>query len=98
MYKFGSVLTLWHHGQREGLVGVGLKHVVGVNEPPVEDAQIGSRVVEGHVVDVDGAVLQVLGVVAAFPAQAAEETWVNDFLSFVFVVVQLEQNHRLDRQ
>lgn len=91
MYKFGSVLTLWHHGQHEGLVGVGLKRVVGVNEHAVEDAQIGSRVVEGHVVDVDGAVLQVLGVFAAFPAQAAEETWVNDFFSFVFVVVQLEQ-------
>lgn len=63
-----------------------MKVVVGINEDAAEYAHIGSCVVEGHVVDGDGAILQVPGVVAAFPAQAAIETWVNDFLGFLIAV------------
>lgn len=54
---FPSALTLWHHGQNKGLAGVGFKPVDGIHEDAVEDAQVGSRVVKGHVVNVDGAIL-----------------------------------------
>lgn len=91
------VLTLWHHSQDKGLAGVSLKLVVGVHEDAVEDAQVGPRVVEGHSVDVDGAVLQVLGVVAAFPSQTAMETCVRGFFLCIFVAVKLERNCILKR-
>lgn len=59
---------------------------MGINEGAVEYAHVGSCVVEGHVADADGAILQVQGVVAASPAQAAIETWVNDFLGSLIAV------------
>lgn len=55
--RFPSALTLWHHVEDEGLAGVGFILVDGIHEDAIEDTHVGSRVVEGHVVHVDGAVL-----------------------------------------
>lgn len=81
------VLTLWHHVHVERLGGVVLILVVAVTEDAVEYALVGSRVIEGHVEDVDGAVLQVPGVLAAVPVQAVVETWVNDLSYLIFIAV-----------
>ena len=51
------VLTLWHHVNDDSLAGVGFKLVVGVPQHPVEYALVDSCVIEGHIEDVDGAVL-----------------------------------------
>lgn len=81
------VLTPWHHVHVERLGGVVLILVVAVTEDAVEYALVGSRVIEGHVEDVDGAVLQVPGVLAAVPVQAVVETWVNDLSYLIFIAV-----------
>lgn len=53
-----NVLTLPHHNNVDILGGVGLILVlVGILENAVESAPVGSRVVQGHIEDVDGAVL-----------------------------------------
>lgn len=56
-HRFPSALTLWHHVQDEGLAGVGFILVDGIHEDTVEGTHVGSRVVQGHVVHVDGAIL-----------------------------------------
>lgn len=53
-----KVLTLRHHNYGDILGDVGMKLVVvGILENAVEYAAVGSRVAEGHIEDVDGAVL-----------------------------------------
>lgn len=73
------------------LGGVGLELIVGVDERALEGAQVGPGVVVGHVEDVDGAVLQVLGLLAAVPVQTLVETRVDDFAVFVLIDVQLKK-------
>lgn len=91
-------LTFLYHVQEERLVGVGVVLEVGVGERAVEYAQVGSLVLMGNVGDVDGAVLQVLGLLAAVPAQAVGEMFVDDFAFFSIVRVKLGQKDRSDRQ
>lgn len=90
-------LTSLHHVQDERLVGVGVVLEVGVGERAVEYAQVGSLVLTGNVGDVDGAVLQVLGLLAAVPAQAVGETIVDDFAFSSIVCVKLGRKDRSDR-
>lgn len=90
-------LTFLHHVQEERLVGVGVVLEVGVGERAVEYAQVGSLVLMGNVGDVDGAVLQVLGLLAAGPVQAVGEMFVDDFAFFSIVRVKLGQKDRSDR-
>lgn len=78
---------MWHHVHVERLGGGVLILVVAVTEDAVEYALVGSHVTEGHVEDVDGAVLQVPGVLAADPVQAVVETWVNDLSYLIFIAV-----------
>lgn len=73
------------------LGGAVLKVIVGVNEGSLEGARVGPRVVEGHVQDVDGSVLQVLRVFAAVPVQTLLETRVENVASFLFVLIELKQ-------
>lgn len=95
----GSVLTFRHHIEVDYLAGVGLELVVGVDERALKGAQVGPGVIVGHVEDVDGAVLQVLGPLAAVPVQTLVETRVDDFTVFVLIGVQLkkEAEHQLRR-
>lgn len=85
-------LTFGHHFHHDGLIGRGLKLKVGVLEGALEDALVRPGVVEGHVEDDDGAVLEVFGVIAAVPLQAIEETRVADGGFSFHVAVQLEEN------
>lgn len=91
-------LTSLHHVQDERLVVFGLVLEVGVGERADEFAPVGSLVLKGNVGDVDGAVLQVLGLLAAVPAQAVGETLVDDVAFVSIVRVKLGQKDRSDRQ
>lgn len=91
-------LTSLHHVQDERLLDSGLVLEVGVGERADEFARVVSPVLKGNVGDVDGAVLQVLGLLAAVPVQAVGETIADDFAFFPIVCVKLGQKDRSDRQ
>ena len=83
------VLTLWHHFHDDSHAGFSWNLVVGILEGAAEYALVGSCVIEGHFVDEDRAILQVLAALGAVPVQALIETWVFDreFFIFIFIVV-----------
>lgn len=60
-------LTSRHHLNEDSLVGVGVIPIVGVYEGALECALVGACVIVSDIEDVDGAVLQVIGVLAAVP-------------------------------
>lgn len=63
--------------------------VVFVGEGAVEEAAVGSRVVEGDVQNVDGGVLDVVAPLAAVPVDAILEEVVFDGGSVLIVAVDL---------
>lgn len=87
----GSVLTPCNHINGDVLLDGRLVVIVAVFEEPAKFAFVGSSVVVGHIEDVDGAILQVHGVLAAVPAQTLVETWVLDHAPCIIINVQLEE-------
>lgn len=86
-----SVLTPCNHINGDVLLYGLFVGVVAVFEGPAKFAFVGSSVIVGHVEDVDGAILQVRGMLAAVPGQTLVETWVNDLAACILINVQLEE-------
>lgn len=87
----GAVLTPCNHINGDVLLDGRLVVIVAVFEEPAKFAFVGSSVIVGHIEDVDGAILQVPGILAAVPVQTLVETWVNDLAPCIIINVQLEE-------
>lgn len=70
--------TLGHHGQVDHLADHGVVLVLIVEEGAVEEAAVGSRVVEADVEQVDGRVLDVVAPLAPVPEDALQKLLVLD--------------------
>lgn len=84
--------TFGHHSQVHHLADDGVVLVVLVEEDAVEEALVGSRVVEGDVEQVDGRVLDVVAAFAAVPVDAVHELVALDGPALLIVGVDLHKH------
>lgn len=77
---------------------VGVVLVVLVEEDSVEEALVGARVVEGHVEQVYGRVLDVVAPLAAVPVHTVHEVVVFDGGTVLVIRVDLEPETRAFNQ